>query len=236
MNGQIPHCTSAKIGVSESKGMYVICVTTADYTNLADVKQSYDELSALGLLQECESGYRIECQQYTGMCASHDGDSRSATRNSMELNVYRTDNIKDDESISKLQEILQKGSFNPQAAGMCRHYSRNSCRFKGNCWSVHSSQESPLLAGGGAAGGAAGGGGFGAAPAAGGAVGAPTTMYTLPAAGVQGHAAPVTAITIAVDKNWVISGAEDGSVIVWDLSTCVSTTRTPHHNLARLGC
>jgi hypothetical protein len=91
--GQLPHCTSAKIGVSEFKGMYVIAVTTADYRNLADVKASYDELEQLGLLAECESGYRMECMQFTGLCRTHDGDSRSQTSNGMELNVYRTTNV-----------------------------------------------------------------------------------------------------------------------------------------------
>jgi WD40 repeat protein len=113
----------------------------------------------------------------------------------------------------RLQEILQKGNFNPQSAGMCRHYSRKSCRFTGNCWSIHASPETPLMVGGAAA--------TDGAVVAGGAVAAPACLYTLPAAG-QGlsHAAPVTAITTAVDKNWLISGAEDGSVLVWDLSTC----------------
>ena len=83
LEGAIPHCTSARIGISEAKNMYVICVTTADYTDLAvrptlracisklsavkpnvlgpqDVKASYDELHGLGLLAEAESGYRIE--------------------------------------------------------------------------------------------------------------------------------------------------------------------------------
>ena len=35
LEGAIPHCTSARIGISEAKNMYVICVTTADYTDLA---------------------------------------------------------------------------------------------------------------------------------------------------------------------------------------------------------
>ena len=158
LEGAIPHCTSARIGISEAKNMYVICVTTADYTDLAvrptlrpcisklsavkpnvlgppqDVKASYDELHALGLLAEAESGYRIEVLNYTGLCASHDGDSWSATRNGMELCLYRTQNLSNQGEVDKLQGILQKGSFERTAARPCPHYGRNSCRFKGNCW------------------------------------------------------------------------------------------------------
>ena len=131
LEGAIPHCTSARIGISEAKNMYVICVTTADYTDLAvrptlrpcisklstvkpnvlgppqDVKASYDELHALGLLAEAESGYRIEVLNYTGLCASHDGDSWSATRNGMELCLYRTQNLSNQGEVDKLQGILQ---------------------------------------------------------------------------------------------------------------------------------
>jgi hypothetical protein len=100
---------------------------------------------------------------------------------------------------------------------MCRFASRGNCRFKGNCWSVHASEGTPLLSGVPAAGAVAGGGGVV------GAVGAPKTTYTLPAAGGAGHGGGVTAITIAVEKNWLISGSEDGSVLCWDLSTCTAT-------------
>ena len=91
---------------------------------------------------------------------------------------------------------------------MCRFASRGNCRFKGNCWSVHASEGTPLLL-----------------PAVDVArdVGAPKTTYTLPAAGGAGHGGGVTAITIAVEKNWLISGSEDGSVLCWDLSTCTAT-------------
>ena len=99
-----------------------------------DVKASYDELHALGLLAEAESGYRIEVLNYTGLCASHDGDSWSATRNGMELCLYRTQNLSNQGEVDKLQGILQKGSFERTAARPCPHYGRNSCRFKGNCW------------------------------------------------------------------------------------------------------
>lgn len=91
---RLPACTSAKIGISEYKEMYVIAVTTADYRNLQDVKASFDQLQALGLLGSAyESAFRMECLQYTGMCRTHDGDSRSSTQNGMELNFYRTDNV-----------------------------------------------------------------------------------------------------------------------------------------------
>ncbi len=91
---RLPACTSAKIGFSEYKQTYVIAVTTADYRDLRDVKDSFDQLQAVGLLgAEYESGYRMECLQYTGLCRTHDGDSRTTTRNGMELNYYRTDNV-----------------------------------------------------------------------------------------------------------------------------------------------
>lgn len=70
------------------------------------------------------------------------------------------------------------------------------------------------FAGGGGGGGAAFGGGAGVfAP--------PVCTYSLPRAGEVGHSGGVTAITIAADKNWIVSGSEDGSVLCWDLTAGV---------------
>ena len=106
----LPSCTSAKIGVSEYKGMYVIAVTTADYRDLPDVKASFDQLQVLGLLGSTyESGYRMECLQYTGLCRTHDGDSRSSTANGMELNFYRTDNVSTTRAAAGLRQPCCEG-------------------------------------------------------------------------------------------------------------------------------
>jgi hypothetical protein len=104
---RLPACTSAKIGYSEYKGMYVIAVTTADYRNLMDVKDSFDQLQTVGLLgAKFESGYRMECLQYTGLCRTHDGDSRSITSNGMELNFYRTDNVSTTSIVAAVKVVV----------------------------------------------------------------------------------------------------------------------------------
>jgi WD40 repeat protein len=71
-----------------------------------------------------------------------------------------------------------------------------------------------LPAAGGSGGAVIGGGGAAFSP--------PTCSYSLPRAGEAGHGGGVTAIAIAADKNWIVSGGEDGSVLCWDLAAGVT--------------
>ena len=58
-----------------------------NYADLDNVSAAYDELYAIGMMQVCESAYRLEALAYTGMCAEHDGNSRSKTDSDMVWSV-----------------------------------------------------------------------------------------------------------------------------------------------------
>ena len=115
--------------------------------------------------------------------------------------------------------MLQKFNYDPNSAALCRHASRGNCKGKGNCWSIHASEGTPLMSGvlpaaGGSGGAFVGGGAAAFCP--------PACSYSLPRAGEAGHGGGVTAIAIATDKNWLVSGSEDGSVLCWDLAAGVT--------------
>ena len=135
------------------------------------------------------------------------------------VGAVRNRQVKDEAGIRKLEEALQKANYDPASAALCRHAGRGNCRFQGNCWSIHASEGTSLMSGALPPAGGSGG----AFVASGGVARcAPACSYSLPRAGEAGHGGGVTAITIATDKNWLVSGSEDGSVLCWDLAAGVT--------------
>ena len=46
---------------------------------------AFDELYAIGMMEVCESTYRLEALAYTGLCGGCDGNSRSHSESGEEI-------------------------------------------------------------------------------------------------------------------------------------------------------